>query len=106
MTVFSLFMGADIRGDLIGIVVGHFYYFLSDVMNIRISAPDVMYLIYSLIFCRKEIVPDFSRKSGPRQTPYGYTVNPPREHEEEKKKENPASERDKVFLGRGRKLNE
>ena len=43
MTVFSLVMGSDIRGDLIGIVVGHLYYFLVDVMNIRLSAPDVMY---------------------------------------------------------------
>jgi hypothetical protein len=42
MTVFSLFMGGDIRGDILGIVVGHLYYFLVNVMNIQLSAPDVM----------------------------------------------------------------
>ena len=51
-------------------------------------------------------MPDFSKTSGPRQTPYGYTVNPPREATEAKKKEKTAVEEGKVFLGRARKLNE
>jgi Der1-like family len=50
MTVFSLVMGGDIRGDLLGIVIGHLYFFLVNVMNVNLSAPDVMYLFLLFIF--------------------------------------------------------
>jgi hypothetical protein len=61
---------------------------------------------YFNLFYRKEIVPDFSKTSGPRQTSYGYTVIPPKEDKEVKEKERPLTDGDRVFLGRGRKLNE
>jgi hypothetical protein len=61
---------------------------------------------FFILIIRREIVPDFSKTSGPRQTSYGYTVIPPKEDNEVKKKEKPLTDGDRVFLGRGRKLNE